>query len=71
VIKGKASAINIIELEKTAEEIEAERRSLRKEAQAKLGLLSKAKDAAEIDRISKLSQEDLDKEIAAIQATLV
>ena len=52
-------------------ETEATQRLLRKEAQAKLGLLSKAKDAAEIDRISKLSQEDLDKEIAAIQATLV
>jgi hypothetical protein len=52
-------------------ENEATQRLIRKEAQAKLGLLSKAKDAAEIDRISKLSQEDLDKEIAAIQATLV
>ena len=51
-------------------ENEATQRLLRKEAQAKLALLSKAKDAAEVDRISKLSQEDLDKEIAAIQATL-
>lgn len=51
-------------------ENEATQRLLRNEAQAKLALLSKAKDAAEVDRISKLSQEDLDKEIAAIQATL-
>ena len=51
-------------------EKEATQRLLQKEAQAKLTLLTKAKDAAEIDRISKLSQEDLDKEIAAIQATL-
>ena len=51
-------------------ENEATQRLLRKEAQAKLALLSKAKDAAEVDRISKLSQEDLYKEIAAIQATL-
>ena len=51
-------------------EIEAIQRLLRKEGQAKLALLTKAKDAAEIDRISKLSQEDLDKEIASIQATL-
>lgn len=52
-------------------EMEATQRLLRKEGQAKLALLTKAKDTAEIERISKLSQEDLDKEIAAIQATLV
>lgn len=53
----------------TAEQ-ESEKFANRRAAQAKLATLTKAKEASEIDRISKLSPEDLEKEIAAAQAAL-
>lgn len=51
-------------------EEESERIANRRAAQAKLATLTKAKEAGEIDRISKLSPEDLEKEIAAAVAAL-